>query len=64
MADSFANLNKQERIEKAVTECIQDSNLSANKAAKIYNIAPSTITRRLKEQTKPKNLIDESKQLL
>lgn len=64
MADEFANLSKQERIEKAVAACIQDGKLSANKAAKIYNVAPSTITRRLNEQTKSKKLIDESKQLL
>jgi hypothetical protein len=44
MADVFANLSKQERIKKAVAACIQDSKLSANKAAKIYNIIPSIIT--------------------
>jgi helix-turn-helix, Psq domain len=63
MAETFANLSKQERIEKAVAGCIQDSKLSATKAAKIYNIAPSTITRRLNEQTNPKKLVDEDKQL-
>ncbi len=65
MADVFANLSKAERIEKAVAACAQEENkLSAYKASKIYNIASSTITRRLKEQTKPKRRIDESKQLL
>ena len=64
MAEIFANLSKPERIEKAVAACTQDSELSATKAAKIYNIAPSTIIRRLNKQTKPKTLIDEYKQLL
>lgn len=64
MAEIFANLSKQERIEKAVAACTQDSNLSANKAAKIYNIAPSTITRRINKQIRPKKLISESQQLL
>ena len=44
MADAFANLKKSERIEKAVCACQEDSKLTTRKAAKIYNIAVSTIT--------------------
>lgn len=65
MADAFANLSKRERIEKAVAACAQESNkLSAFKAGKVFNVAPSTITRRLNKQTKPKKHANESKQLL
>jgi Tc5 transposase DNA-binding domain/helix-turn-helix, Psq domain len=64
MAEEFANLSKQERVEKAVAECLRDSSLSARKAGQIYNIACTTITRRLYEQSRPKKLIDQSKQLL
>jgi D-alanyl-D-alanine carboxypeptidase len=64
MADVFANLSKEERIEKAIAACTQETRLSARKAGKIYNIAPSTITRRLNEQTKPKSRSHQSKQLL
>ncbi len=53
MADAFINLSKQERIEKAVAACAQETNkLSAFKAGKIFNVAPSMIIQRLKEQTK------------
>lgn len=65
MAEAFANLSKQLRIEKAVAACTQEENkISATKAAKIYKIAPSTIIWRINKQTKSKRLIDESKQLL
>lgn len=64
MADAFANLSKQERIEKAVTVCTQDPHLSANRAAKIYKVSSSTITQRLNHEIKPKRLIDETKQHL
>jgi transposase len=45
MADAYANLTKVERVEKAVCACEEDKGLSARKAAKIFNIAHSTITR-------------------
>jgi Tc5 transposase DNA-binding domain/helix-turn-helix, Psq domain len=64
MAEEFANLSKRERVEKAVAKCLRDSSLSARKAAQIYNIAHTTITRRSHEQSRPKKLIDQSKQLL
>ncbi len=65
MADAFANLSKQERIEKAVAACAQENNkLSTFKTGKIFNIAPSTISRRLNKQTKPKKHVDEAQQLL
>jgi DNA invertase Pin-like site-specific DNA recombinase len=64
MVEQFANLSKQKRIEKTVAECLRDSRLSATKAVKIYKLAPSTINRRLNKQTRPKKLIDQSKQLL
>jgi helix-turn-helix, Psq domain len=44
MAEIYADLSKQERIEKAVTECLCDSSLSVRKAAQIYKICHTTIT--------------------
>jgi predicted HTH transcriptional regulator len=64
MVDAFANLSKPERIEKAVKECSQDPKLTARKAAKIYGIAPFTITRRLHKLTKPKKVSNQWQQLL
>jgi DNA invertase Pin-like site-specific DNA recombinase len=64
MAEKFADLSKQERIEKAVAECLRDSSLSARKAAQIYKISHTTITRRIHELSRPKKLIDQSRQLL
>jgi hypothetical protein len=46
MADMFANLSKAERIEKAVQACAEDDRLTIRKAAKIYNVAHTTISRR------------------
>ena len=65
MADAFADLNKYERIEKAVATCTQERNpLSTIKAVKIYRIVPSTITRRINEQSKSKKVVNQSKQFL
>jgi helix-turn-helix, Psq domain len=47
MADIFANLSKEKRIEKAVKACAEDDELTTRKAAKIYNVAYTTISRRL-----------------
>jgi helix-turn-helix, Psq domain len=51
MADVFADLSKDERVKLAVRKYSKENGLSARKAVKIYRIAPSTITRRLNEQT-------------
>ena len=65
MADAFADLSKYERIEKAVVTCTQEQNpLSVTKAVKIYRIVPSTITRRINEQSKSKKAVNQSKQFL
>jgi helix-turn-helix, Psq domain len=64
MADAFADLPKPERIEKAVAACALDPRLSARKAAKIYRVAHTTITRRLKQLTKSKKLSHQEQQLL
>ncbi len=64
MADAFADLSKQERLEKAVHACQQDTKLTAQKAAKIYNLVPSTITRRLKGLMKSIKLHGAELQLL
>jgi predicted HTH transcriptional regulator len=64
MADAFANLPKAERIEKAVRACQQNSRLTARKAAKIYNVVNTTISRRLREITKPAKLTNQARQLL
>ena len=45
MADAFVDLNKHERIEKAVVTYTQERNpLSITKTVKIYKIVSSTIT--------------------
>jgi helix-turn-helix, Psq domain len=64
MADVFADLSKDERVKLAVRECSKENGLSARKAAKIYRIAPSTITRRLNEQTDSRRAVAQSQQLL
>ncbi len=48
MVDAFANLTREERIEKAVHTYQHNSKTTVRKAAKIYNVAPSTIIRRFK----------------
>ena len=47
MVDIFADLSKDERVERAVREVIKEGGLSARKAAQIYQIAPSTLTRQI-----------------
>jgi transposase len=64
MADAFADLPKDERVKRAVRECSKEDGLSARKAAKIYQIAPSTITRRLNKQTDSRRAVAQSQQLL
>jgi predicted HTH transcriptional regulator len=58
MADAFADLSKTERIEKAAVAYAADHRLTARKARKIYYIAYTTITRRLKQLTKSKKLLN------
>jgi helix-turn-helix, Psq domain len=64
MADAYANLMKAERVEKAVRACEEDKGLSARKAAKIFSIAHSTITRRIRRIKKARMLISQAQQLL
>jgi helix-turn-helix, Psq domain len=64
MADVFADLNKSERIEKAVEAYSKDDRLTARKASKIYKYAYTTIIRRLKEISKPKKITGQQLQLL
>jgi helix-turn-helix, Psq domain len=64
MAQLFANLPKEERIELAVRACTREDGLSAYKAAKIYEITPSTITRRLHQITQSRKAVSQSQQLL
>jgi F0F1-type ATP synthase epsilon subunit len=56
MADVFADLSKSERIEKTVEAYLKDNRLTARKASKIYKYAHTTISRRLKEISKPKKI--------
>ncbi len=64
MADAFANLTLAERIEKAVNACRQDSQMTTRRAAKIFKIASSTISRRLRGITQSKKLSGVEQQLL
>jgi DeoR/GlpR family transcriptional regulator of sugar metabolism len=60
MADQFADLTKSERIEKALTALAKDRTLTAQRAAKIYGVWPSTLTRRLNQFTGPRRAISQS----
>jgi hypothetical protein len=64
MADAFADLSQAERIEKAVKACKEDCILPAQKAAQIYQIAYTIITRRIKHVTRSKKTFNQSRQLL
>jgi hypothetical protein len=59
MADVFADLNKSERIEKAVEAYSKDNKLTARKASKIYKYTHIIISRRLKEISKSKKIIGQ-----
>jgi helix-turn-helix, Psq domain len=64
MADIFANLSKEKRIEKAVKACAEDDELTIRKAAKIYNVAHTTISRRLQKTTQSHSMAHQFQQLL
>ena len=64
MADKFADLTKEKRIEMATKACAEDSRLTIRKAAKIYQIAHTTISRRIEGLTKPRKAAHASQQLL
>jgi DNA-directed RNA polymerase specialized sigma subunit len=64
MADVFSNLSKVERIEKAVKACAKDDQLTFKKAAKIYKVAHTTISRRLKKATQAYDVAHRFQQLL
>jgi helix-turn-helix, Psq domain len=64
MADIFANLSKEKRIEKAVKACAEDDELTIRKAAKIYNVAHIIISRRLQKTTQSHSMAHQFQQLL
>jgi helix-turn-helix, Psq domain len=64
LADIFANLSKAERIEKAVKACAQDDQLTGRKAAKIYKVAYTTISRRLQNTSQAYDVAHRFQQLL
>jgi helix-turn-helix, Psq domain/Tc5 transposase DNA-binding domain len=64
MADIFGNLSKVERIEKAVQACAEDDQLTIRKAAKIYNVSHTTISRRLTKNTQSWSVAHRFQQLL
>jgi helix-turn-helix, Psq domain len=64
MADIFANLSRAERIERAVKACAEDDQLAIRKAAKIYKVAHTTISRRLKKTTQAYTVAHRFQQLL
>lgn len=64
MAENIASLPRAERIELAVAECQKEHGPSARKAARIYNVAPSTVTRRLNHSVQPAAAIHQSRQRL
>lgn len=64
MADPFANLTKAERIEKAVQACREHSRITARKAAKIFGISHTIISRRMDGLTKAPQAAHEHEQVL
>ena len=58
-ADAFANLPKEERIEKALKALKQDSRLTLRRAGLIYNICHSTLSRRERELLSSYKLINQ-----
>jgi transposase len=60
MANAYANLTKAERVKKEVLACEKDKRLSARKAAKIFDIAHSTSTRRIRRTIKARKLISQA----
>ena len=64
MADAFANLSRAKRIEKAVKACAKDDRLTIRKAAKIYKVAYTTMSRRLQKTTQAYDVAHRFQQLL
>jgi len=64
MAEIFANLSKLERIQRAVQACADDGQLTTRRAAKIYSVAHTTISRRLKKATQAYDVAHRFQQLL
>jgi helix-turn-helix, Psq domain/Tc5 transposase DNA-binding domain len=64
MADAFANLPKEERIEKALEALEKDSRLTLRRAGLIYNICHTTLSRRQRELSKSRKLVNQQQQLL
>ncbi|ERF77080.1 hypothetical protein EPUS_06298 [Endocarpon pusillum Z07020] len=64
MAENPADLPKGERIELAIAECQKENGISARKAAKKYNVAPSTVTRRLNHSVQSASVAHQSRQRL
>ena len=64
MAERIASLTRADRIELAVADCSKQDGISARKAAKIYNVAPSTITRRMNHSVQPATSVHQSRQRL
>jgi hypothetical protein len=64
MEEHLASLTKGERIELAVAACSRENGPSARKAAKVYDVAPSTITRRLNHSVQSATSVHQSRQRL
>ncbi len=64
VVENPADLPKAERIELAIAECQKANGISARKAANKYNIAPSTVTRRLNHSVQPATIAHQSRQRL
>jgi len=64
MAEDIANMSKEERIQSAIACCSKEGGTSARKAAKAYNLAPSTLTRRMRQEVQPASIAHQSRQRL
>ena len=64
MADQFVNLPKDERLTLAVEKCKLDPTLSYRKAAKIYDVSDTAISRRIKNKSQPLSIKRAEQQLL
>jgi DDE superfamily endonuclease/helix-turn-helix, Psq domain len=64
MAEDVANMSREERIQLAIACCSKEDGTSARKAAKAYNLTPSTLTRRMRCEVQPASIAHQSRQRL
>ncbi|ERF73974.1 hypothetical protein EPUS_07825 [Endocarpon pusillum Z07020] len=64
MADKYVNLSSPERVDAAVKLLAENPSLSLRKAATICNVHSSSVSRRRRGLTRPKEQANQEQQLL